>query len=152
MAQLATRELVLIADHHPEDFARLREAFLANGINIALHHLTNGEQLRQYLVGNGEYSDGVRFPMPQLVLTEWDLPGLSALELLRWVREDDNLAKLPIVAWTRVSAADGEVKEAYHLGLNAFFVKPSKDDELKNVAALISNYWKLAEKPMMKRK
>jgi len=152
MAQLSIRELLLIADHHPEDFAQFRAALAANEIKTPVQHLTNGRQLKDYLLGKGEYADGTRFPMPQVVLTEWDLPEANALDLLRWIREENRPAMLPMMVWTRVAVSDRELKEAYHLGLNAFFSKPNKAEELKSVVRLIADYWKLAEKPVLTRK
>ena len=152
MARLTTRELLLIADQHGDDFAKLREALQANDIKTPLQHLTSGAQLKDCLLGKNEFADAPRFPMPQVVLIEWDLPGLSALELLRWTREDDHLAMLPIMVWTRVGLSDRELKEAYNLGLNGFFSKPNTAEELKPAVRVIFDYWKLAEKPVMRRK
>jgi CheY-like chemotaxis protein len=150
MAQLTTRDLILIADHHPGDFGEFRNAITANGLHIPLKHVTDGPQLKDYLLAREQ--DSTRFPMPQLVLTEWDLPGANALEFLRWMNEDKDLPMLPIMAWTRVPVSDHDLKEAYHLGLNAFFTKPSKPEETKSVVRLIVDYWRLAEKPIVRRK
>lgn len=149
MAQLTTRELILIADHHPEDFGEFRNAITANGLNIPLQHVTTGPQLKEHLLAKEQ---DAAFPMPQLVLTEWDLPGANALELLRWISKDQHLAMVPIMVWTRVPVSDHDLKEAYHFGLNAFFTKPNTPEETKSVVRLIVDYWRLAEKPIVRRK
>ena len=152
MAQTITREPVLVADHHAEDFSDLRAALLINRLDTPLQLVRDGNELIDYLQGTGAYSDTAKYPPPQLLLTEWDLPNKRALEILRWAREQELYSVLPIMVWTRVTVSDAELKEAYHLGLNGFFAKPKKGEELNSLVRLAFEYWTLAEKPVVRRK
>jgi CheY-like chemotaxis protein len=149
MEQL-TPEPLLIADPDADDVSRLRQSLSDNSITNPVQFVTDGAQLHQYLQRQGSYADQNRFPLPSLVLMEWDLPHKSALDILHWTRDHPQYSMLPILIWTRASVADAQLKEAYQSGLNGFFIKPKGIEELNSLTRLVFDYWRLAEKPLMR--
>ncbi len=66
---------------------------------------------------------------PDLLLLDLMMPGVSGLEILEAVRQDKQLARLPVLIVT--GADDGDVKrEALDLGANDLLRKPVDVDEL----------------------
>ena len=147
-----TPEPLLIADHHSDDIRKLQQALSQNRITNPTHFVADGAQLLEYLEGHDGYADRVRFPLPQVVLMEWDLPRKSALDILRWTRDHPHYSMLPIMIWARASVSEAELKEAYQMGLNGFFEKPKTTEELNSLTLLVFEYWKLAEKPLMRQR
>ncbi|MDA8362294.1 MAG: chemotaxis response regulator CheY [Gammaproteobacteria bacterium] len=66
----------------------------------------------------------------QFLITDWNMPGMSGLELLRSIRSDANLAKLPVLMVTAEAKRD-QIVEAAQAGINGYIVKPFTANTLK---------------------
>jgi two-component system chemotaxis response regulator CheY len=58
-----------------------------------------------------------------LLITDWNMPGMHGLELLRQVRSDPNLAKLPVLMLT-AEAKREQIVEAAQAGVDGYVIKP----------------------------
>jgi CheY-like chemotaxis protein len=103
----------------------------------------DGEQAKAYLVGEGQYADRRRYPFPSLVLLDLQMPRLSGLELLRWIRTTAGISDLAVVVLTG-STNRQDFERAYHLGANACAVKSLDLTELRDLVQHM-NYFALAE-------
>lgn len=71
---------------------------------------------------------------PELVLVDLELPSLGGLALIRAIRKDRALRKLPVVA-VSASTVRGERRQALTAGADAFLEKPyALDDLLRSIA------------------
>ncbi len=57
------------------------------------------------------------------LVTDWNMPGMSGIELLKAVRADGKLRKLPILMVTAEAKRD-QIIEAAQAGVNGYVVKP----------------------------
>lgn len=64
------------------------------------------------------------------VITDWNMPGMSGLHLLKAIRSDAHLSTLPVLMVTAESKRD-QVVEAAQVGVNGYIVKPFTADTLK---------------------
>jgi CheY-like chemotaxis protein len=82
-----------------------------------------------------EYEDGpaalagLRGDVPDLVLLDISLPGMDGVEVLRELRANAELGRLPVVALTAHAMA-GDRERYLALGFDAYLSKPILDDEL----------------------
>jgi two-component system cell cycle response regulator DivK len=67
--------------------------------------------------------DSARSFMPDLVITDIQLPHVSGLELIRMIRDDEKLADVPIMAVTAYSA-QGDEERIRSAGAQAYVSKP----------------------------
>ena len=67
--------------------------------------------------------DAARSFAPDLVITDIQLPHVSGLDLIRMIRKDDRLAKVPIMAVTAYSAR-GDEERIRAAGAQAYVSKP----------------------------
>lgn len=77
-----------------------------------------------------------------LVISDWNMPNMTGVELLRLVRGDAALASLPFVMVTAESEAH-QVAEALKAGVDNYIVKPFTPDTLK---AKLADTYKKAQK------
>jgi two-component system chemotaxis response regulator CheY len=76
-----------------------------------------------------EANDGsTAFPMLKaggfdFLVTDWNMPGMTGIDLLRKVRADASLADMPVLMVTAESKRD-QIVEAAHAGVNGYVVKP----------------------------
>lgn len=64
------------------------------------------------------------------LITDWNMPGMSGIDLLRAVREDDKLNTLPVLMVTAEAKRD-QIIEAAKAGVNGYVVKPFTAAALK---------------------
>ncbi len=64
------------------------------------------------------------------LVTDWNMPGMPGIELLRAVRANPELAALPVLMVT-AEAKREQIMEAAQAGVNGYVVKPFTADTLK---------------------
>jgi two-component system cell cycle response regulator DivK len=60
---------------------------------------------------------------PDLILMDIQLPEISGLEVTKWLKEDDDLAKIPVIAVTAF-AMKGDEERIREGGCEAYLSKP----------------------------
>lgn len=73
-----------------------------------------------------------------IVICDWNMPGMTGLELYKTIKDDPKMATPPWIMLT--STSEGEkVKEAIQTGITSYIIKPYKPDNLlKQVASKLS--------------
>jgi two-component system chemotaxis response regulator CheY len=64
------------------------------------------------------------------LVTDWNMPGMTGIDLLRKVRADDRLKHLPVLMVTAEAKRD-QIIEAAQAGVNGYVVKPFTAQALK---------------------
>ena len=141
---------VLLVDDNPDDVLLMRRAFNATTISAPLVVLGGGEAAIEYLSGSGPYADRTVHPLPLLMLLDLKMPRVSGFDVLRWLREQPALKRLPVVVLTS-SSQDEDINNAYDLGVNSYIVKPSGLKQIAEVAAQVNSYWlTLNQRPVLR--
>jgi two-component system chemotaxis response regulator CheY len=86
--------------------------------------------LRDLGYTNTQEADDGQSALPMLqqtefdfLITDWNMPGMQGIDLLKAVRADPNLASLPVLMVTAESKRD-QIVEAAQAGVNGYIVKP----------------------------
>jgi two-component system chemotaxis response regulator CheY len=66
----------------------------------------------------------------EFLITDWNMPGMPGIELLKAVRADAKLAKLPVLMLT-AEAKREQIIEAAQAGVNGYVIKPFTAATLK---------------------
>jgi two-component system chemotaxis response regulator CheY len=64
------------------------------------------------------------------LITDWNMPGMQGIDLLKAVRADPRLANLPVLMVTAEAKKD-QIVEAAQAGVNGYVVKPFTAATLK---------------------
>ena len=64
------------------------------------------------------------------LITDWNMPNMPGIDLLKAVRADPNLAKLPVLMVT-AEAKREQIVEAAQAGVNGYIIKPFTANTLK---------------------
>jgi CheY-like chemotaxis protein len=75
-----------------------------------------------------------------LVLLDLKIPLRNGLEVLRWMREQEQFKSLVVIMLT-ASSAKKDIQEAYALNVNAYLMKPSTLNEMTELARSIRTCW-----------
>ena len=128
---------VLLVEDDPGDVMMTREAFadykIANNLNV----VTNGEDAIAYLRKQGRFAGA---PRPDLVLLDLNLPRRNGREVLRDVKGDPDLRRIPVVVLT-TSEAEEDVLASYDLHANAYVRKPVDFDQFVAAVRAIDDFF-----------
>jgi CheY-like chemotaxis protein len=82
----------------------------------------DGQEVLDYLYHKNGYTDTEKYPLPNLILLDLNLPKRDGREILKLLKEDPNLEAIPIVI---VSTSDREedINYAYQLGVVGYISK-----------------------------
>jgi two-component system, chemotaxis family, chemotaxis protein CheY len=93
--------------------------------------------LRDLGFNNTAEADDGKTALPMLqagdfdfLITDWNMPGMTGIELLKAVRADAKLATLPVLMVTAEQKRD-QIVEAAQAGVNGYIVKPFTAATLK---------------------
>lgn len=144
-----SKRTILLVEDERDDAELLMRAFRKAGVQNPIRHLDNGDKALFYLKGTDAYTDRQANPLPALILLDLKLPGMSGLELLRWLRQQKDLRRIPVLVLT--SETDAKYMDAaYDAGANSYLLKSATPSEIDRVANLITNYWlNLNESPLV---
>ncbi|PYK62630.1 MAG: two-component system response regulator [Verrucomicrobia bacterium] len=142
--------VVLLADDDPNDVFLLQRAFQKTNIANPLRVVRDGEEAMAYLSGQDQYADRQLHPLPVLLLLDLKMPRKSGFEVLRWLRQQSGLKRLPVVVLTS-SNQNPDINKAFDLGANSYIVKPGGFDSLVEMVKNLNLYWLiLNEKPQLR--
>jgi|SRR5437016_899829 len=132
--------VILLLEDQEHDLLFLRCAVAKLNGGHQLHSVHNGEEAIHYLLGKREFTKRHQFPLPDLILTDLNMPLMDGLEFLRWRRNSPRWSVIPTIMFSG-SGLPRDVREAYQLGANSFFTKPSNQAELVQTLHSIFDYW-----------
>lgn len=124
-----SRFTTLVADDEENDRFLLRRAVARSGLDWSLMEVQDGQKAEDYLSGKGPYEDRTKFPMPQLVLLDLNMPFINGFDVLEWLRTQPLLKGIPVVVLTS-SPLPSDRQKAMTLGATDYQVKPNNGEEL----------------------
>lgn len=127
MAETAEPLVVVLAEDDPEDEALVRAALLELEHSSDLYCVGNGAQLLDYLAHRGRFADPERYPCPDVILLDLDMPTMRGDQALRFLRAEPDHRDIPVAILT----GRGATRElAASLEGAALFTKPFEFDDL----------------------
>lgn len=128
---------ILLVEDNPGDIRLTQEALKESQTNIHLDVVSDGEQAIDFLLRRNKFTDAIR---PHIVLLDLNLPKKNGIEVLKEVKFNDSLKKIPVIVLT-TSDADHDINKAYGLHANCYILKPVDFDDFAKVIKLIETYW-----------
>lgn len=111
---------VLLVEDDPGDVLLVREALAGHRAGKHLSVVNDGVEAMEYVRREGDYADSSR---PGLVLLDLNLPRKSGGEVLAELKDDPDLATIPVVVLT-TSDSEEDVLRSYRHHVNAYVTKP----------------------------
>ncbi|MGB5916364.1 MAG: response regulator [Phormidesmis sp.] len=138
---------ILLVEDDSNDIFLIQRAFRRVNATNSIHIVKDGEAAIDYLSGAGEYDNREHHPLPALILLDLKLPRCSGTEVLKWLRQQPVLKRIPVVVLTS-SKESLDIDQTYELGISSYLVKPVSFNDLSSMIAALDAYWlKLNEYP-----
>jgi two-component system, chemotaxis family, response regulator Rcp1 len=128
---------ILLVEDNPGDVRLTQEALKDSKILNNLSIVGDGVEAMAFLRKEGKYADVAR---PDLVLLDLNLPKKDGRDVLKEVKEDPILRRIPVVILT-TSRSEQDILKTYDLHANCYINKPVDLDQFVNVVKSIENFW-----------
>jgi len=130
---------ILIAEDNPKDVELTLEAMAENNLPYRVIVVKDGVEAMEYLQFEGKYKLR-EAGNPCVILLDIKMPRMDGIEVLRNIRNDAKLKRIPVVVLTS-SREKKDLINAYDLGVNAYVVKPVNFRQFIEAVKQIGNFW-----------
>ena len=128
---------ILLVEDNPGDVVLTREALKDAKMCNALHAVADGEEAMAFLRREGRYTSA---PRPDLILLDLNLPKKDGREVLRDIKQDPELKRIPVVVLT-TSQAEEDILRSYDLHANCYVTKPVDLNQFLTSVKSIEDFW-----------
>jgi CheY-like chemotaxis protein len=140
-----TIKRILFVEDSERDIELALEAFAEQHLAHMVEVARDGAEALDYLYQRGKFA-GRSDSHPALVLLDIKMPRVDGLEVLRQIKTDPVLKKIPVVMMTS-SREQQDLLKSYDLGVNAYVVKPVTFAEFLDSVAQLGIFWGLVNEP-----
>lgn len=130
-------EILLIEDNHDDAELTIRALKKRNLANRLLH-ISDSEEAITYIFERATH--------PKLILLDLKMPKIDGIEILKKIKSDPVRKVIPVVMLTS-SKEERDIVESYHLGVNAYIVKPVQFDKFIEAVDQLGLFWLLLNQP-----
>jgi CheY-like chemotaxis protein len=121
---------ILIVDDNYDDIALTQRAISKFNAYCNTEAVTDGDKAMKYMECNA----------PSLVILDLKLPGMSGIDLLRFIRSRNETCFTPVIMLSS-SNLDSDIREAYDAGANSFINKSHDLMEFTDNLRSALHYW-----------
>ena len=128
---------ILLVDDNEGDVFLTLEAFRESKMNATIVVARSGREALDYLevqASSGEKS------LPDLVLLDINMPGLSGIDVLDFIKSNEGLKSIPVIMLTTSDAAS-DIRTSYQHSANCFITKPLDFGKFLEVVDAIGSFW-----------
>ena len=137
---MTSNKVILLVEDNLSDVALTRRALTKGRISNELVVAEDGQEALDYLRGEGAWTGRDISETPAVVLLDLKLPRIPGLEVLRLIRADPRIRRIPIVILTS-SKEEEDIAAGYDLGVNSYVRKPVDFKEFEVAIEHLGLYW-----------
>lgn len=131
---------VLLVEDNPDDAELTIRVLKKHNLANNLVHVQDGEEALKFLFAKDNTN------IPKLILLDLKMPKVDGIEVLKKLKSDMQRKVIPVVILTS-SREERDVVESYHLGVNAYVVKPVEFEKFVEAVAQLGLFWLLLNQP-----
>lgn len=131
---------ILMAEDDADDRLMVKDAFQESRVFNRLHFVTDGVELLEFLRHEGRFADLRKFPTPDLILLDLNMPRKDGREALQEIKADLALRHIPTVVLT-TSKAEEDILRSYDIGAASYITKPVTFEALVEIIRGLGDYW-----------
>jgi CheY-like chemotaxis protein len=132
--------VILLAEDEPAHFEIVRRNLESSRLANRLIHVADGQAALDYMYRRAEFNDLERYPRPGIILLDLRLPKVDGLEVLKIIKADPHLSRIPVIILT-TSAAETDIAKAYDCHANSYLVKPVDFSQFVKLMDTLGYYW-----------
>lgn len=114
--------VILIAEDNAGHFQLIKKNLWLTCVDHDILQFKNGQEILNFLFKTGTEIN-LEENKKYVLLLDIRMPQVDGLEVLKRIKEDQKLRKIPVIMLTTTSDA-GMIKQCYELGCSYYIVKP----------------------------
>lgn len=142
-----THFTIISIEDSEADFTLLKKAIEGiKDLSLDLINIQNGTDAINFLYKKNGHKTA---PTPDVIILDINLPRMSGFEILKIIKNDDNLKLIPVIMLS-TSDSEKDIKDSYALYANSYILKTFGLKELREKIEVMANYWlKTSELPSL---
>ena len=128
---------ILLVEDNKGDVLLTKKAFRDSKISNKIHVAEDGEMAMNFLHKKGSFQD---METPDIILLDLNLPKKDGKQVLKEIKENPDLRRIPVVIMTS-SNAEKDIVKTYNLHANSYVTKPVDLQKFSEIVAAIENFW-----------
>ncbi len=129
--------IVAIVDDDPDNHLVLKNAFEECRQDLRIKIFVSAEDLLNHLEQIRKESER---SIIDLALVSLYLPGKTALRLVKQLKSDPDLKRIPLIVLSD-QPSDPDIRECYDLGVNTVITRPVLFGDLVDAVKILCEYW-----------
>lgn len=144
---LKDRTVILVAEDDPGHAALIERNLRRAGIENPIIHFADGQSLLDYLFrrGGGLHRES---DIAYVLLLDIKMPRVDGVEVLRQMKQDEELKKIPIIMLTTTDDPR-EVAQCHRLGCSVYLAKPIGYDQFVDAVQQLGLFLTKMEVPQI---
>lgn len=130
---------ILLVEDDAVDAMTVERALTDIRVTNRVHTVSDGLAALEYLREPGSERPGI-------ILLDLNMPRMNGIELLKVLKSDESLRKIPVVVLT-TSSDDRDRVNSFDLGVAGYMIKPVDYMQFVEVVKTINLYWTISELP-----
>ena len=130
---------ILLVEDDNVDAMTVKRALVDINVTNPLVHKQDGEEALEYLRNEGNEK-------PCVILLDLNMPRMNGLELLKIIKDDEELKGIPVVVLT-ASRARQDIAESFAYSAAGYVLKAIDYKNFVKTLKVINQYWTLSELP-----
>ncbi|CAG2136922.1 response regulator [Cupriavidus plantarum] len=136
---------ILLVEDNPDDIELTLIALERSRLANPVVSVRDGAEALDYLRREGNWATRLE-ENPAVILLDKKLPKIDGHEVLKAVRDDERLRRIPVVMLTS-SREERDLLRSYDLGVNAYVVKPVEFDDFMAAINDLGVFWAVLNEP-----
>ncbi len=129
---------VLVIEDSSIDFEIIVRTFKRVEFFPDMHHCTDGNEAMKFL--HSIKCTNSIYPRPSLVLLDLNLPGMDGRQILKSMKSDPELRKIPVIVLSTSNNED-DIEFSLRQGADKYLKKPISLDDFAITANTIKRFW-----------
>lgn len=126
---------IFLVEDNEADVDLVKFCLKKNKLDVDLSVYGNGQDALERL-----FDENTNSPQPDIILLDINLPGMSGIDVLQKIKENDKTKVIPTVMLTS-SKHDEDVIKSYTYHANCYLQKPLDLTSFQNIITTFEQFW-----------
>jgi CheY-like chemotaxis protein len=128
---------ILLVEDNEGDVVLTMDAFEESKINTTISVVRNGQEAVDFLFKRDRFEQENK---PDLILLDINIPILNGHEVLKIIKQDPELKKIPVIMLT-TSSSTRDINLSYENYANSYVTKPIDMEDFLKAILKIEEFW-----------
>jgi len=131
---------ILLVEDNAADVKIAMRAFSRSSFKNKVYVVNDGLEALDFIYRRGKYRDKEKWPMPDLILLDINMPKMDGFRFLETVKQDIQYNFIPVIMLTS-SKNEEDIAKSYKSGASSYIPKPVNYEEFVKVVDGFNYYW-----------